>query len=168
MKRRLASILYLALAGAWSASPQAAVPSKELIGDPRAYDGREIAFEGEAIGDPMRRGDFAWVNVLDSYAAIGVFLPASQQRTIENFGSYRRGGDIIRVLGVFHRACPEHGGDMDIHGSSVEAISRGRETPHPVSRIELVLIPVFFILAAVLWRFSTSREAAATSRKPLF
>jgi hypothetical protein len=144
------------------------VGTKELIARPRDYDGKDIVFEGEAIGDPMKRGDHAWVNLLDSNAAIGVFLPESALAAIENYGSNRRRGDTLRVRGVFHRACPDHGGDMDIHADTVEIVERGSPTPHPVDRLELVLLPVSFLLAAlfyVLWR---KRERTAQSGRRLF
>lgn len=139
----------------------ARVGAKALIADPRVYDGREILFEGEAIGDPMRRGDHAWVNVLDADAAMGVFMPLADLDAIGVFGSSRASGDVVLVRGIFHRACPDHGGDMDIHAVSVSVVQPGHATRHHVDTLKLVLLPVFIVLAAglyVLWR---KRETAA-------
>jgi len=162
------ALLYVALAfgilvGAGAeedgASP-ARVGAKALIADPRAYDGREILFEGEAIGDPMRRGDHAWINVLDADAALGVYAPLSDLDTIGAFGSSRAKGDIVLVRGIFHRACPDHGGDMDIHATSVTIVQPGHATPHPVDTLKLILVPVFIALAAGLYVVWRKREAA--------
>ncbi|MDI6605929.1 MAG: hypothetical protein QME65_02145, partial [Candidatus Omnitrophota bacterium] len=39
------------------------VSSTELIENAQAYDGKRVAYAGEVIGDIMRRGNFAWLNV---------------------------------------------------------------------------------------------------------
>jgi hypothetical protein len=138
-----------------------AVGTKGLIDHPFDYDGRKIQFEGEAIGDPMKRGGHAWVNVLDSNAAIGVFVASESLSSIGIFGSYKAKGDTLRVRGVFHRACPDHGGDMDIHASSIEAIEKGHGTPHPVDRLELILTLAFILIASVLFAIWRKREGSA-------
>ena len=138
----------------------AKVGAKALIADPRAYDGREILFEGEAIGDSMRRGDNAWVNVLDADAALGVYAPLADLDAIGVFGSSRARGDLVLVRGTFHRACPDHGGDMDIHASSITVVRPGHATPHPVDALELVLLPISIALAAGLYIVWRKREAA--------
>jgi len=135
------------------------VGAKALIADPRAYDGREVLFEGEAIGDSMRRGDHAWVNVLDADAALGIYAPLAELDAIGVFGSSRAKGDIVLVSGIFHRACPDHGGDMDIHATSISVVRPGYATPHPVDTLKLVLVPISIGLAAglcIIWR---KREA---------
>ncbi|MDI6605534.1 MAG: hypothetical protein QME65_00070, partial [Candidatus Omnitrophota bacterium] len=62
--------------------------------------------------------------------AIGVWLEASLLKDAPlTAGNYRSSGDIIEVSGVFHRACPEHGGDLDIHALQVQKIAAGRHNP---------------------------------------
>ena len=152
-------ILVAAGAEEAAASP-AKVGAKALIADPRAYDGREILFEGEAIGDAMRRGDHAWVNVLDADAALGVYAPVAATNEIGVFGSSRAKGDLVLVRGVFHRACPDHGGDMDIHATSITVVQPGHATPHPVNNFKLALMPLSIALAAGLYIIWRKREAA--------
>jgi hypothetical protein len=171
MKRTVLMVLCILALAAASTYGEAAIPlvgTKALIESPRDYDGKEILFEGEAIGDPMRRGDHAWINVLDSNAAMGVFLPADGLAAISAFGSDKRSGDMVRVRGLFHRACPDHGGDMDIHAYSVEVVSRGVETAHPIGRLRLILAPASLALAFFLFWLWKRREAAARSRKQAF
>jgi len=134
------------------------VSCKELIDRGRDYEGKEILFEGEAIGDPMRRGDHAWVNLLDSSGAMGAWMPARDLASFVHYGSYREKGDLVRLRGVFHRACPDHGGDMDIHVESIEALARGRAQAHPVDRAELLLAPLSLLAAGGLYAFWRRRE----------
>jgi hypothetical protein len=56
-------------------------------------------------------------------------------------GDYRHKGDMVEVMGVFNRACREHGGDLDIHAESIRVIALGYETERPIS-----MSKVFFTL----------------------
>jgi len=118
------------------------VSSSALFSDPGLYDGRTISFEGEIIGDIMKRGRYAWINVNDGRSAIGVFTAAENVAGL-SAGGYKRQGDIVRVSGEFHRACPGHGGDMDIHAGSVTVIIKSaarEEAICPAARRMAVLL----------------------------
>ena len=152
MRRTLrASLVLLCLACAmlWLPASAAAagdaveVNSAELLNEWERYDGREVIFRGEAIGDIMRRGDYAWITVNDdSYSrearleagelrggnsGMGVWLPVEEADKIETLGRYGTIGDLVEVRGVFNANCLEHGGDFDIHASSLAVIEPGRE-----------------------------------------
>lgn len=88
-------------------------------------DGRVIVFEGEAIQDVMVRTTHGWVNVRDAANAIGIWASAKDLKKIKLTGGYGRQGDRVRVTGVFHAACPVHGGDLDIHADRLEIVERG-------------------------------------------
>jgi hypothetical protein len=157
-------VLMAALSPSFAAGSSIPAPgTKDLIDRPLEYDGKIVSLTGEAIGDPMRRGDHAWVNVLDSYAAIGVFLPSGCLATIERYGSNKQKGDTLRILGVFRRACPEHGGDMDIHALDIEVAARGFATPHPADIRGVVLAPLSLAIAAALFLAWRKRAAAHSS-----
>jgi len=104
------------------------ISSAELIQNAKVYDGRTIVYTGEVIGDIMARGDFAWVNINDGKNAIGVWMNKGLAANIIYTGSYRFKGDSVEIIGVFHRACPDHGGDLDIHAQGVRKINSGRQT----------------------------------------
>jgi hypothetical protein len=92
------------------------ISSTELIEHAREYNNQVVEYEGEAIGDVMIRGGFAWVNVNDGQNAVGIWGQKDQvNRLVKCKGYYKRKGDIVNITGEFHRACPAHGGDMDIH-----------------------------------------------------
>lgn len=129
---RVALILFLLSTVGYRLSTIFAQPvsSTELIENAQAYDGKTIAYAGEVIGDIMRRGNFAWINISDGEKAIGIWLEGSLLEQADLLaGSYRSTGDLIEVIGDFHRACPEHGGDLDIHAFQIKRIALGRYNP---------------------------------------
>ena len=103
-----------------------AVSSTELINNARHYDGKNVIYEGEAIGEVMLRGQYAWVNVNDGANAIGIWVNKDLAREISNLGSYRAKGDWVAVAGVFNRSCPSHGGDLDIHAQELRRTIPGK------------------------------------------
>ena len=160
MRRSVYLILSLAVAARLSAQ----IPSGGLIENAGAYDGKEIDFSGELIGDPMPRGDHVWLNVNDGSNAIGIWLPRGLLPSVRYWGSYTARGDTVRIHGVFHRSCPDHGGDMDLHGSSIEVISPGEPTGHRVGPVPFfcaVLLIFTSFAAFLLWR---RREKALETR----
>ncbi len=130
----LGSLFFLGLLSAPSLAD--AVNSRDLVrtAPGTGLDGQKVVFEGEAIQQVMfRRGNHGWVNVKDDANAVGIWAPSELLRKIELTGAYGRFGDRVRVAGVFHAACPEHGGDLDIHADQLEILSRGRENRERVS-----------------------------------
>ena len=135
-----------------SFAEQAKASSGMLLDDPGLYDGRTISFEGEIIGDIMKQGRYAWININDGRAAIGVFAAAGDVKGL-SAGGYRRQGDIVRISGEFHNACPRHGGDMDIHADSVTVIIKSavkEEIICPVEKRLAVLLAGVLCLLSIL------------------
>ncbi|MDD4899790.1 MAG: DNA-binding protein [Candidatus Omnitrophica bacterium] len=108
--------------------------SNELINQAGRYDGKVITYAGEVVGDVMVRGNYAWINVKDSSNAIGIWVDKTKVQDIIYTGSYKSQGDWIEVSGVFHRACSEHGADLDIHGEVVKKIVPGRPISEEADR----------------------------------
>jgi hypothetical protein len=135
MRRGVVSVLFLFLLCAFPAAALAEeVGSNDLIEQAKAYEGREIVFSGEVIGDILDAGDHVWINVSDGSNAVGVWTQRDLAREIHMAGRYEQRGDTVRVTGVFHRACPEHGGDFDIHAKNVTLVQRGYPVEHGVAR----------------------------------
>ena len=130
------------------------VSSEDLIQNAKEYDGKEVTFQGEAIGDVMKRGNFCWVNILDGKNAIGVFSDKSVFDGVIFTGDYNHKGDIVEASGIFHRACLEHGGDLDIHVSKMTRLRDGYKVIHNVNqlkvRIILWLMPVLLGLIVIM------------------
>ncbi len=102
------------------------ISSADLINNAKQYDGKVVIYEGEVIGDIMERGDYAWINVNDGENAIGIWINTALTKEIAYTGSYKFRGDWVEVTGSFNRACPEHGGDLDIHAQTLRKIEAGR------------------------------------------
>jgi len=106
--------------------------SIELVNESVSYDGRNVVYGGEVVGPVMVRGEYGWVNVYDGGYAIGVWCAKEECGKIRSHGDYNHKGDTIKVSGVFHKACPQHGGDLDIHASSLEISEEGYLIQHTV------------------------------------
>lgn len=103
-----------------------AVPSAELINNAKSYNGKIVVFAGEVIGDVMQRGEFAWINIKDGNDVIGAWVGKDLIKDILYTGNYKTKGDWVEVVGIFSRACLEHGGDLDIHAHTLRKINSGR------------------------------------------
>lgn len=101
------------------------VTVSELLAQVTHYDGQLVSFRGEVIGELMRRGQYAWMNVGDPGGVIGVWAPSFLLPDITHVGNYRFWGDIVSVEGIFSAACPEHGGDVDVHAQRLSVYSSG-------------------------------------------
>lgn len=133
------------------------VSSGELIAHGGQYDGQTVIYQGEAIGDVMSRGSHAWVNVNDGENTMGIWVPLALARQITYTGSYKSRGDRVEVVGIFHRACPEHGGDMDIHAQVLRKISGGRgieEKLNTSKKNQVVILGALCILIWILTQFA--------------
>ncbi len=134
------------------------VDSVTMIEQAKEYDKKIIIYEGEVIGDVMRRGTFAWVNVSDGSNAMGIWLSITDAAKIQYRGGYHYKGDTIRVTGVFHRACPEHGGDMDIHGERVEILKLGVKRSIALDNKYIYLSIILSFLACIFAYVGKKRQ----------
>jgi len=69
------------------------ISSTELINDAKQYDGKVVTYEGEVIGDIMKRGPYAWLNISDGRNAIGIWIDSSSTKDIAYTGTYKSKGD---------------------------------------------------------------------------
>ncbi len=118
--------LFSVLCSLFSVCEAQPVSSVELINNAKLYDGKVLTYEGEVIGDIMVRGEYAWINVNDGQNAIGIWIEKSKTLDILYTGSYKSKGDWIQITGIFQRACPAHGGDLDLHAQGIRKIRPGR------------------------------------------
>jgi hypothetical protein len=127
------------------------ISSTELINHAKEYDGKLIVYSGEVIGDVMLRGESAWVNINDGENALGVWMSAALAREIKFTGNYKSRGDRLEIVGVFHRACFEHGGDLDIHARSLLKIADGRMVKENLNFDKVNLSLVIFGALFLIW-----------------
>ncbi len=135
------------------------VSSSELVNNAKIYDGKTVVYTGEAIGDVMVRGEFAWVNVNDGENAIGIWLNKESAQKIKFTGSYHSKGDRLEITGIFHRNCTAHGGDLDIHAQETRTISNGNSIVEKLDTtlrnlVYAFLVVLLFVLIFVRYRKS--------------
>jgi hypothetical protein len=123
--------------------------STEIIEHAKDLNEKTIIYQGEIIGDMMQREDHIWINVSDGINAIGVWLTVAQASGLSMAGRYDTRGDIVRVTGLFSHACPEHGGDYDIHAQSIIKVQTGYPVEHPVNPW-VVLLSLCLLIAAII------------------
>jgi hypothetical protein len=170
-------VLALSPAAAYAiATVYEAPTSTELVESPAEYDGDIITFTGEAIGEVMVRGDMAWLHLNDDAyrdrnveegaplggynSGMAVWIASDQTTAITHFGDHAHEGDVVRVTGTFNAACPEHGGDMDIHATSLEVITPGHKVEDPVDPGKLVWAVLLSVLAVAAFLVDRSRTRA--------
>jgi len=169
-----AMLLLSAFAPAVAAAGPALVDSGTLIEHPDRYDGKNISFQGEAIGDLMERADGVWININDdAYSRQGkkrrlagynsgqsvLVETKGAVQAVKRLGDYNNRGDIIKIEGVFHKACPDHGGDMMIHARRLELIKPGFTLPHRITTRKVSLAIVWLAISGVvfaLWKWRTA------------
>jgi len=125
------------------------VSSGTLVEKANSLDGRTVSFMGEAIGEALRRGHMCWIHLNDDAymwknieegsmlggynSGQAIWVPSDLAARIGFFGDFLHEGDVVKVSGVFHAACREHGGDMDIHALRLEIIRVGHPVVHHVN-----------------------------------
>lgn len=180
-KRLILAICAVGLAVVTATSPaMAAEPgipannpgSAQLVEHPKAYDGLTVTFTGEAIGEVMARGTYAWIHLNDDAyefknveegAKLGgyntgmpVFVPTELADQIDTYGDYKHEGSIVQVVGVYNAACKDHGGDMDIHATTLTVLRPGHVVVDVVQPWKVWLALVLVALAAGLWMLERS------------
>lgn len=142
------------------------VSSVDLVERPRDWDGKDVVFVGEAVGEVMVRGDHAWIHLNDDAYKLAnlqegaglagynsgapVWIAADQAGAVQTLGDYKHEGDIVRVEGVFNAACAEHGGDMDIHATALSVVRPGHEVQDPVKPRKVMWLVGVAALAATV------------------
>lgn len=143
------------------------VTSTALIENANAWKGRSVSFKGEAIGERMVRGGMAWIHINDDAymeksieagadsegynSGQAIWLPSDLAHRIRFFGDYHNQGDLVKITGVFHAACPEHGGDMDIHATELTVVAPGHPVAHPIKTHRAMLAAILILSSAFLF-----------------
>ena len=107
---------------------------EDILSEPSSKEGQTVQFTGEAIGDAVSEAPLdgaVWVMVASTTegieGGISVLMSAEQANQIDHFGRYGVTGTIVQVRGVFHQACPEHEGLLDLHATNVAVVTKGVE-----------------------------------------
>lgn len=154
-------ILALALVWALPAYAYAVAPpvsaGTELVTARGELDGTEVAFEGEVVSEPLAAGQgHVWLNVLSGGVAIGAWMPEAMAESADSFGTWSHDGDIVRITGVLNEACDDHGGDLDVHATSLTILDEGEPREHPVEYWKLIggiaALVAAYVIVRRAWR----------------
>lgn len=128
-----------------------------LIDNGRLLDGKQVAIQGEAIGETMLRGEYNWVNIKDETNAIGIWMKHSDSEKITFYGNYKQTGDSIKITGIFNKACVEHGGESDIHCETINLVNKGFPVITKVSSnkvaLSIILLSVLLVTGFIIYYF---------------
>jgi lysyl-tRNA synthetase class II len=125
----------------------------DLIENSVVLNNTQVTVQSEVIGEALERGEYAWININDTTNAIGVWVKKSDIEQIKFYGDYKHKGDIVKVTGVFYRACSEHGGDVDIHSTNIEIVETGSNTKHQLSQNKVIVTFCLVLIAVVMLVF---------------
>jgi hypothetical protein len=182
----LMTVVLFALAVVPAMAADAPIPkndptSGQLVEQNKAYNGKTVTFTGEAIGEVMVRGDYAWIHLNDDAymdsnveegaklgglnSGMAIWVPAALTKQIDTYGDYKHEGSIVQVSGTFNAACKEHGGDMDIHATTVSVFRAGHVVVDAVPPWKAALAAGLAALAALLyWVERRTRNRIAPHR----
>lgn len=161
--------------------PAVSVTSGDLHDCPSVYDGRAVRYEGEVVGALLRRSDGAWTQLNDdpyagalgplplhrdyrgANAGVGVFLPAALVDRVEVVGGPRARGDVLTIVGTFHRVDPRSREVAVIRAHTATVSRRGRPFDEDPLRGRQVVGIVLALAAAGV----TAAHRMAIRRAPL-
>ena len=143
-------IILLSVCFVISAYAQKTIGIDSLINHEKDYNNKTVTVEGEAIGEVLERGDYAWVNINDGTNAIGIWMTESDAKKIEYFGDYKHVGDTLRRTGIFSDDSKAHGGDVDIHAASMDIIKKGSRVDDTVSNSKAITAAILFCSASIV------------------
>jgi len=150
-------IVFIAILISCSNAYSETVSSRELIDNAKALDGKVVVYRGEVITQVMGRGEYSWANISDGNNAIGVWCRSAMTSAVKFVGGYKHKGDTVEVRGVFNRACPAHGGELDIHAERVDIVKAGYEREERINRAD-VAIPIALFLGTLAVVFLSRRR----------
>jgi len=145
--------------------PDGRITSESIYACPRLFDGLDVRYVGEVVGDVLAREGGAWVLVNDdAYAlevgpigahrqlsgfnsGLSVWLPDGLHERISATGRFGRRGDIILVEGVLLRTDPADGGGITLRATTLEVLAPSVTTAEPLNRALAIAAAAVMLLA---------------------
>jgi hypothetical protein len=145
-----------------------AVTSNALYDCPNVYDEQRVRYTGEVVGALMARDDGAWTQLNDDVyalglgplpahrdfrggnAGIGVWLPAEVVAEVDAVGGPRASGDVLEVVGTFHRVDPATAEVAVIRVETGRVVQPGAAIEDPPLRDRRLVAILLTLLALAL------------------
>lgn len=134
--------------------------SEQVHACPAAWDGKQVTFVGEAIGEVLPRRGGAWVQINDDpYAletgpllghreragfnsGLSVWLPDGLHERLDGVGRHAQRGTVVQLEGTILRADPEDGGGTTLRAESLEVLATSVELEEPFHTLQAVIAGV--------------------------
>lgn len=141
------------------------VSSTQVFRCPSAYDGLEVTYVGEVVGELLPRRGGAWAQVNDDAYALttgplvghreragfntgmSVWLPEDLAGRIEQPGRPALRGDVVLLQGTVHRTDPADGGGITLRASAMETLAPPLVIEPPLHRLQVVVAVVLSLIA---------------------
>ena len=154
------------------------VTSSQLYDCPQTFDGALLRYRGEVVGAVLRRNEGAWVHLNDDIYAgdigplpahrdyrggnggLGVFIPHELADQISHVGGPRDRGDIVEVIGRFHRV-DEATGEVAILRALQGTVTPGEPLERPLlpaRRVVAIILTALMVVTVVAERVLATRE----------
>lgn len=150
MKIRKIGLMIIFILSLVDVNADSIVTSTELIEDTNKYNGQEVTYVGEIVGDIMNKGQFSWIHVNDGNNSMSFYVSNELIKDIKYVGRYNVIGDQLEVSGIFNKACMEHSGDIDIHVNNLKITRIGYKVESNESKSLLLAASVSSLAAITL------------------
>ncbi|MFP4311005.1 MAG: hypothetical protein ACLFS9_03370 [Nitriliruptoraceae bacterium] len=155
------------------------VSSTQVYRCPSGFDGLEVSYVGEVVGEVLRRDGGAWVQLNDdAYAletgplvghreragfntGLPVWLEGDLADRIEQPGRAALRGDVVLVRGTVYRADPHDAGGTTLRATELETLAGPLPLTPPLHTLQLGVALGLSLLAllATLWALRRRRQA---------
>ena len=142
--------LFLVLVTVPCAASERTIKINDLVERATSLNNKEVVVQGEVIGEALERGEYAWININDKTNAIGIWVKKSDIDQIQCYGDYKHQGDTVKVVGTFHRACSEHGGDVDIHCTEIDIVEAGYVIKEQISVHKIIVATALILISLIM------------------
>lgn len=145
---------------------------------PSAYDGMEVTYVGEVVGELLGRRGGSWAQVNDDdYAlrtgplvghrersgfntGLSVWLPEALAAQVEQPGRPALRGDVVLLRGTILRSDPDDGGGITLRATELETLAPPLALDPPLHVLQVVVAAVLSVaaLAASVWAARVRRR----------
>ena len=147
------------------------VSSTQIYRCPAAFDGAQISYAGEIVGELLPREGGVWAQVNDDAYALetgpltdhrdqagfnlgmSVWIPDGLHQQIGEAGRASRRGDVVLLRGTVLRADPDDGGGITLRAEELEVLAPSLEVASPFHALQALVAGALAVTALMttLW-----------------
>lgn len=153
------------------------VASSQVVACPRAFDGLEVSYAGEVVGELLPRDGGVWAQINDdAYAfdtgplvghrehagfnsGLSVWLPDGVHDPIDGVGRPAVRGDVVLVTGTLLRADPDDGGGITIRAEDLQVLAPSTAVDVPLHGTQAIVAALLLVAAAAAMVWARRRAS---------